>query len=565
MDDRPHSVNLPPEAASESSSESAPSGPETAPSGEEVQVTDKPGEAAQPSAASPVRQGKKPRSAAQQAADMANLKKAWAAPKEKIYRRTPKREASRLANLAIAHAVNRQPLEQAVAQLDRAFPLLRKDGQPASSIEEVEESTVEESNSAGPLDSSTSSTQDPKSETIGDAHQAGEAHEAPIQDSKSKIQSRVEPATVEDSDSVDSLDSSTCNSSPTPPIKQVEPSTVSPTSSIQNPESTIQNGDGAGPLDSPTFDPSTAAIDHSLSEEAIDLLDLASAPAKAAPAAVNRQARGYKALEKAARAILHRPRAIGNRARREAQHVMRLLIPAALRGAIATREDILTLSARLLGVLTHSCVLARAVLLNAVIKRRLKAFMKERYGAKVDVTHLWPEFRLRSARRKAAESPQEAGTEAGGASSDQPLPPRRHRTRRPPPKVPDLPEKLEQFQALVRLAFGLPHPGPEDATQAGMLDHMAANLWDRLHLFEGFVWEEKERYDPGVHYAGVDPPRHGWEIVQRCRYVADLLEEDPKVEGMVRGYLKTIHHNVGDVLRERYGPSPDLDRFFGTR
>ena len=50
---------------------------------------------------------------------------------------------------------------------------------------------------------------------------------------------------------------------------------------------------------------------------------------------VNRKARGYQALEKAGRAIL-------NPARREAQHVMRLLIRAAQHSATATRDEILT-------------------------------------------------------------------------------------------------------------------------------------------------------------------------------------------------------------------------------
>jgi hypothetical protein len=104
-------------------------------------------------------------------------------------------------------------------------------------IEEVGPSTVQDSDSSGPSDSSTSSTQDPKSETTGDVHQAGDAHKPPT----------------------------------------------------QNPESKIQNGEGP-------------------------------------------------ALKKAARAILHRRRAILNRARREAQHVMRLLIRAAQRSATATRE-----------------------------------------------------------------------------------------------------------------------------------------------------------------------------------------------------------------------------------
>ena len=32
---------------------------------------------------------------------------------------------------------------------------------------------------------------------------------------------------------------------------------------------------------------------------------------------------------------------------------------------------------------------------------------------------------------------------------------------------------------------------------------------------------------------------------------------------MLKGYLRTIYQNVGGFLRERYGPSPEFDRFFG--
>jgi len=64
---------------------------------------------------------------------------------------------------------------------------------------------------------------------------------------------------------------------------------------------------------------------------------------------------------------------------------MRLLIRAAQRSATATREDMLTLAARLMLVLTHTSVLARSVELNWQIKGALKALVKERYGEKFDV------------------------------------------------------------------------------------------------------------------------------------------------------------------------------------
>ena len=65
----------------------------------------------------------------------------------------------------------------------------------------------------------------------------------------------------------------------------------------------------------------------------------------------------------------------------------------------------LTLAARLMPVLTHTGVLARSVELNWEIKGAVKALVKERYGEVFDLTQLWAEIRLQSARRPSPESP----------------------------------------------------------------------------------------------------------------------------------------------------------------
>jgi len=131
------------------------------------------------------------------------------------------------------------------------------------------------------------------------------------------------------------------------------------------------------------------------------------------------------------------------------------------------------------------------------------------------------------------------------------------------PAVPDLPPKLEQFQALVRLAFAALRPNPEDEAPAAMLDTFAANLWARLRVFEAVVELEEERFDAAMEGVGEEPPRDGQDIMDRCYYIAMQLAEDRDLEGMLKGYLRTIHSNAGVFLRERYGPSPEFDRFFG--
>ena len=72
-----------------------------------------------------IQKGKRPyvKTAARLAAARANLQKARAAPKEKVYRRTEKRLAAKRANLAKARAARQQELEEIVARLDIVFPL----------------------------------------------------------------------------------------------------------------------------------------------------------------------------------------------------------------------------------------------------------------------------------------------------------------------------------------------------------------------------------------------------------------------------------------------------------
>jgi len=101
----------------------------------------------------------------------------------------------------------------------------------------------------------------------------------------------------------------------------------------------------------------------------------------------------------------------------------------------------------------------------------------------------------------------EQGTETGAAHSGPAKPWRRHRTRRRPTAIPDLPPKLEQFQALVRLAFGVARPDPQDETLISMLDTLAAFLWERLHVFEAVVEQEEERFEPDTQDGRRAAPR----------------------------------------------------------
>ena len=79
-------------------------------------------QSAQPGIQNPKRPYEK--TPARRAASLANLQKARAVPKEKIYQLTEKRKAANRANLAIANARRRQQREQIVNGLNVAFPPL---------------------------------------------------------------------------------------------------------------------------------------------------------------------------------------------------------------------------------------------------------------------------------------------------------------------------------------------------------------------------------------------------------------------------------------------------------
>ena len=201
-----------------------------------------------------------------------------------------------------------------------------------------------------------------------------------------------------------------------------------------------------------------------------------------------------------------------------------------------------------------------------IFEGALKALVKERYGEVFDLTQLWAEIHLRLARRSEPESPPgcspseasapegaalEPGTETGTTPSGQ----AGHQRRRPP-AVPDLTPKLEQFHALVRLAFAALRPNPEDERSSAMLDTFPANLWERLRVFEAVIEQERSDSTRPWRLRVKSRPETARTIMDRCYYIAMQLAEDRDLKGMLKGYLRTIHRKVGGFLRERYGPSP---------
>jgi len=119
------------------------------------------------------------------------------------------------------------------------------------------------------------------------------------------------------------------------------------------------------------------------------------------------------------------------------------------------------------------------------------------------------------------------GIRPSGTAAASPHPASAPRRTRPVPQ-------LEQFQALVRLAFAALRPNPDDETSATMLDTFAANLLDRLRVFEAVVELEEERFDAAKEDPSEAPPRDGQDIMDRCYYIAMQLAEDRDLEGCSR-------------------------------
>jgi len=58
-----------------------------------------------------------------------------------------------------------------------------------------------------------------------------------------------------------------------------------------------------------------------------------------------------------------------------------------------------------------------------------------------------------------------------------------------------------------------------------MLATFAANLWQRLRVFEAVIGQEEERFDAAMQDPGEEPPRDGQDIMDRCYYIAMQLAE----------------------------------------
>jgi hypothetical protein len=87
-----------------------------------------------------------------------------------------------------------------------------------------------------------------------------------------------------------------------------------------------------------------------------------------------------------------------------------------------------------------------------------------------------------------------------------------------------------------------------------------------LRICRGLICALHKIFRPGsgsTGAAGQPPLVREFAPTFPARVVVRLAIRD--LQCIVRGYMKTIHRNVGVFLQERYRPVPELDRFFRTQ
>jgi hypothetical protein len=135
-----------------------------------------------------------------------------------------------------------------------------------------------------------------------------------------------------------------------------------------------------------------------------------------------------------------------------------------------------------------------------------------------------------------------------------------HPASAPSATGPDLPETYREFRALLGRAFFAPAAEPEDEVLRQILEELACVLWDRLTLFETGLECEKQNLDQVLDEMGQTLP-DGRELLDRQDRIQDILKPEPNWEALLREYIEAVRQDLGILMKERYDPDPEIDRF----
>ena len=272
-------------------------------------------------------------------------------------------------------------------------------------------------------------------------------------------------------------------------------------------------------------------------------------PSSAQAGSEDGRAAGIEAVREVAERVWQRRRLYPRRARSEGRKVMRLLTAAARWPAVGSMAEALQLLRQLLEIFLKSKAVEQAERLNAKIGRLLQEMLEARYGPEVFVNGFsvaklvgkieanlkrWAadEKAERAARRRARDEkhpagqgsaaeggegreqaaveppPEAAGAVPGAGAPAQAGPPIR------PGRVPELPEKFEDFLKVFSHAFSPPLPQRGTATEGGrvLLHSLAWAVWERLHIYGGR--SRKRRRGCGAPWTSWALKR--WKVTKTC-------------------------------------------------
>jgi hypothetical protein len=296
---------------------------------------------------------------------------------------------------------------------------------------------------------------------------------------------------------------------------------------------------------------------------------------------VDRNASGCTELEKTGAALLDRLRGGYRQVRRESRQVMGLLTRAAQRTVAPNLQEILALAWALISVLVNSRVLGRLHRENRRIQKLLAAFLQRRYGATGEIFDWEAELRragafLRKMEESTCQGEARQGVPAGPARkprarlAPQPEGDARQRLGQEnmpphpetePPLGPNLPATCEEFRALLGRAFLAPSSEPEEEAVRVLLDELARKLWAHLHMFEVSLQEETRRVDEALNEMAQAIPTTTHELLHRRCRIEVILKARPGYEQVWRECNEELRQCLGIVMKQRYGPDPEIDRF----
>jgi hypothetical protein len=301
---------------------------------------------------------------------------------------------------------------------------------------------------------------------------------------------------------------------------------------------------------------------------------------------------GMEGVREVAEGVWQRRRFYPRQARREGRKVMRLLTAAAQGPAPSSVEEAFHLWRPLLEIFLRSQAVGRAERLNAEIRRRLLEMLEGRYGPEVFpdgfalasslretealLNRMRAEEKAEREERRAArgkQAPEEGAEadegmeEAGPKVPPKELPPAGAAAPDPahlpipPGKVPELPEKFEDFLEIFCRAFPPPSPGRATEGDQVLLGALARAVWERLHVYERQVEQEEAGLHRVVDEVGAEAVQTYRDLRVRSHLIEIAFKTEPALRPEMARLEAEIELGINQLLKWRYGSELDQEIF----